>query len=182
MEQFRQIGEVLGSMRALMVFRENIQINERQCILLLDLFSFAYDTIAEEMRQNLRFEEKQIKWRILEQPLKEVCRVFKEGELYIRQSLDTKDWWAKAIILYQNTDCVEFHVHNLLSCMPVVMEAIEIAGEFSGLDQEVMQKKRLVFSKKYDKEWKDPRLFQWKFAKQYLITQDFCSRFGTVWK
>ncbi|KAJ4831519.1 hypothetical protein Tsubulata_034038 [Turnera subulata] len=182
MEQFRQIGEVLGSMRALMVFRENIQINERQCILLLDLFSFAYDTIAEEMRQNLRFEEKQIKWRILEQPLKEVCRVFKEGELYIRQSLDTKDWWAKAIILYQNTDCVEFHVHNLLSCVPVVMEAIEIAGEFSGLDQEVMQKKRLVFSKKYDKEWKDPRLFQWKFAKQYLITQDFCSRFGTVWK
>ncbi|CAK7348762.1 unnamed protein product [Dovyalis caffra] len=182
MEQFRQIGEVLGSLKALMVFRDNIQINPRQCCLLLDVFSFAYDSIAEEMRQNLNFEEKNVKWRILEQPLREIYRIFKEGEGYIRQCLETKDWWAKAITLYQNSDCVEFHIHNLLSCFPVVIEAIEIAGEFSGLDQDEIQKKRLVYSNKYQKEWKDPRLFQWKFAKQYLVSQEFCNRYDTVWK
>lgn len=156
MEQFRQIGEVLGSLKALMVFRDNIQINPRQCCLLLDVFSFAYDSIAEEMRQNLKFEEKNVKWRILEQPLREIYRIFKEGEGYIKQCLETKDWWAKAITLYQNSYCVEFYIHNLLSCIPVVIESIEIAGEFSGLDQDEIQKKRLVYSNKYQKEWKDP--------------------------
>ncbi|KAJ6879534.1 mitogen-activated protein kinase kinase kinase 7-like [Populus alba x Populus x berolinensis] len=182
MEQFRQIGEVLGSLKALMVFRDNIQINPRQCCLLLDVFSFAYDSIAEEMRQNLKFEEKNVKWRILEQPLREIYRIFKEGEGYIKQCLETKDWWAKAITLYQNSYCVEFYIHNLLSCIPAVIESIEIAGEFSGLDQDEIQKKRLVYSNKYQKEWKDPRLFQWKFSKQYLISQELCNRYNTVWK
>ncbi|KAG5231437.1 mitogen-activated protein kinase kinase kinase [Salix suchowensis] len=182
MEQFRQIGEVLGGLKALMVFRDNIQINPRQCCLLLDVFSFAYDSISEEMRQNLKFEEKNVKWRILEPPLREIYRIFKEGEGYIRQCLEIKDWWAKAITLYQNSYCVEFYIHNLLSCIPVVIESIEIAGEFSGLDQDEIQKKRLVYSNKYQKEWKDPRLFQWKFAKQYLISQELCNRYDTVWK
>ncbi|KAL3572096.1 hypothetical protein D5086_026000 [Populus alba] len=182
MEQFRQIGEVLGSLKALMVFRDNIQINPRQCCLLLDVFSFAYDSIAEEMRQNLKFEEKNVKWRMLEQPLREIYRIFREGEGYIKQCLETKDWWAKAITLYQNSYCVEFYIHNLLSCIPAVIESIEIAGEFSGLDQDEIQKKRLVYSNKYQKEWKDPRLFQWKFSKQYLISQELCNRYNTVWK
>ncbi|PSS24202.1 Protein kinase [Actinidia chinensis var. chinensis] len=182
MEQFRQIGEVVGSLKALMVFRDEIQINQRQCILLLDMFSFAYESIAEEMRQNLRFEEKQTKWRILEQPLKELHRVFKEGEVYIRQGLETRDWWVKAITLYQDTDCVEFHIHNLLSCIPIVVEAIESAGEISGWDHDEIQKKRIICSMKYQRDCKDPKLFQWRFGKQYLVSPDFCNRFAAVWE
>ncbi|KAG6663638.1 hypothetical protein I3843_02G030900 [Carya illinoinensis] len=182
MEQFRHIGEVLGSMKALMVFRDNIQINQRQCCLLLDIFSFAYESIAEEMRQNLSFEEKNLKWKVLEQPLREVHKIFKEGEAYIRQCLETKDWWARAITLYQNTDCIEFHIHNLLCSIPTVIEAIETAGEFSGWDQGDVQKKRFVYLNKYRTEYKDYKLFQWKFGRQYLVTQDFCNRFDAVWK
>ncbi|KAK6239742.1 hypothetical protein QUC31_005211 [Theobroma cacao] len=182
MEQFRQIGEVLGSLKALMVFRDSIQINQRQCILLHDMFSFAYRSIADEMRENLKFEERNIKWKVLEMPFRELHRVFKEGEAYIRQSLESRDWWAKAITLYQNSDCVELHIHNLLSCIPVVIEAIETAAELCGWEQDEMQKKRRVYSNKYHKEWIDPQLFQWRFAKQYLITQDFCNRIDTVWK
>jgi serine/threonine protein kinase len=182
MEQFRQIGEVLGSLKALMVFRDNIQINPRQCCLLLDIFNFAYESIAEEMRQSLIFEEKHMKWKVLEQPFREVHKIFKEGEAYIRQCLETKDWWAKAITLYQNTDCIEFHIYNLLSCIPIVIEAIETVGELSGWDQDDMQKKRLFNMNKYKREHRDLKLFQWKFGKQYLITHDFCNRFDTVWK
>ncbi|GLT84721.1 hypothetical protein SLE2022_029370 [Rubroshorea leprosula] len=182
MEQFRQIGETLGSLKALMVFKDSIQINQRQCILLLDIFSFAYDSIAEEMRQNLKFEERNIKWKVLEQPFRELHRVFREGEAYIRQCLESKDWWAKVITLYQNTDCVEFHIHNLLCSIFVVVEAVENVAELSGWDQDEMQKKRRVYSYKYHKDWNDPQVFQWKFSKQYLVTQDFCNRFGTVWK
>ncbi|KAH7863760.1 hypothetical protein Vadar_021666 [Vaccinium darrowii] len=182
MEQLRQIGEVLGSLKALMVFRDEIQINPRQCSLLLDMFSFAYESIAEEMRQSLRFEEKQTKWRILEHPLRELHRVFKEGEMYIRHSLETRDWWAKAITLYQDTDCVEFHIHNLLICVSIVVEAIESTGEISGWDHEEMQRKRVIYSMKYQKDWKEPKIFQWKFGKQYLVSQDFCNRLAAVWE
>ncbi|KAF1868792.1 hypothetical protein Lal_00048071 [Lupinus albus] len=182
MEQFRQIGEALGSLKAVMVFRENIQINQRQCCLLHDVLSFAYDSIADEIRQNLKFEEKNGKWKVLEQPLREIHRVFKEGEAYIRQCLETKEWWAKAITLCHNTDCVEFHIHNLLCCMPVVIEVIESAAETSGWDQDEMQRKRLINSKKYRKEYRDVKLFQWKFGKPYLITQDLLNRYDTVWK
>ncbi|KAK2968108.1 hypothetical protein RJ640_003939 [Escallonia rubra] len=181
MEQFRQIGEVVGSLKSLMVFRDEIQINNRQCCLLLDISNMAYETIAEEMKQNLRFEEKNTKWKVLEQPLRELCRVYKEAEVYIRQCLETRDWWAKAITLYQNRDCVEFHIHNLLCCIPIVIEAIEIAGEMSGWDQDEMQKKRLIYSMKYQKDCKDPKLFQWKFAKQYLVSQDNCNRLNAAW-
>ncbi|XP_061349803.1 uncharacterized protein LOC133295042 [Gastrolobium bilobum] len=182
MEQFRQIGEALGSLKAVMLFRENIQINQRQCCLLLDVFSFAYDSIADDIVQNLKFEEKNGKWKVLEQPLREIHRIFKEGEVYIRHCLETKDWWPKAITLCHNTDCVEFYIHNLLCCMPIVIEAIESAGETSGCDQDEMQRKRLINSNKYRKEYKDMKTFQWKFGKQYLITQDLCNRYDRVWK
>lgn len=181
MEQFRQIGEVVGSLKAMMVFREEIQINQRQCCLLFDMFSFAYETIAEEMKQHLIYEEKNTKWKVLEQPLKELHRVIKEGEVYIKQCLDTRNWWAKTINLYQNKDCVEFHVHNLLCCIPVVIEAIEVAGDMSGSDQDEKQKKRVFYSIKYQKQNKDPKIFQWKFGKQNLVSKDFCSRLETVW-
>ncbi|WOG86809.1 hypothetical protein DCAR_0206027 [Daucus carota subsp. sativus] len=182
MEQFRQIGEVVGSLKALMVFREEIQINQRQCCLLLDMFTCAYETIAEEMKQHLKYEEKNTKWKVLEQPLKELHRVFKEGEVYIKQCLDTRDWWAKTVTLYQNKDCVEFHVHNLLCCIPVVIEAIEVAGDMSGCDQDEKQKKRVLYSMKYHTQNKDPKIFQWKFGKQNLVSQDFISRLETVWE
>ncbi|KAI4328882.1 hypothetical protein L6164_021203 [Bauhinia variegata] len=182
MDQFRHIGEALGSLKALMVFRENIQINHRQCCLLFDVLSFTYDSIAEEIRQNLKFAERQAKWKVLEQPLRELHKIFKEGEAYIRHCMETKDWFAKAIGIYNNTDCVAFHIHNLLCCLPIVIEAIESAGEISGRDQDEMQRKKAINSTKYRKEYRDMKLFQWKFGKQYLISPDFCLRYDTAWK
>ncbi|KAK8711334.1 hypothetical protein V6N13_146618 [Hibiscus sabdariffa] len=182
MEQFRQIGEALGSLKAFMVFRDNIQINQRQCVLLLDMLDSAYKSISEEIRVSLKFEERNMKWNVLEMPLKELHRIFKEGEAYIKESLETKDWWVKAIFLCQNSDCVELHIHNLLSCIPIVIEAIESAAELSGWEHDEMQKKKRVYSNKYHKEWIDSQLFQWKFAKQYLVTRDFCNRMDSVWK
>ncbi|OVA06387.1 Protein kinase domain [Macleaya cordata] len=182
MDQFRHLGKVLGDLKALMAFRADIQINPRQCCLLFDIFSLAYEVIAEEIKQNLRFEERHTKWKALEYPLKELRRIYKEGALYIQHCLETKEWWAKAISLSQNTDCVEFHIHNFLCCLPVVIEAIEIVGEISGCDRDEIQKKKVLISSKYDKEWKDPKLFQWKFGKQYLVSQDICNRLDTVWR
>uniref|UniRef100_A0A7C9ENL0 Dual-specificity kinase n=1 Tax=Opuntia streptacantha TaxID=393608 RepID=A0A7C9ENL0_OPUST len=117
MEQFRQIGEVLGSLKALMVFQNDIQINQRQCCFLLESLTLAYETIADEMRSNLRFEEKPNKWKVLEQPLKELCKIFQEFEAYIRNCFENRDWWAKALTLCNNRDSVEFHIHNLLVIM-----------------------------------------------------------------
>ncbi|KAI3444447.1 hypothetical protein Pfo_001112 [Paulownia fortunei] len=180
MEQFRQIGEVVGSLKALMVFQDNM-FNQRQCCLLVDMLTSGYKTIAEQMKENLRFEEKNTKWKIIEHPLRELLRVFKEGEAYIKQCLEIKDWWAKAIALYQNADCIEFHIHNLLSSIPIVIEAIEMAGQISGCDQDEIQKKKLVYSIKYQKDLRDPRIFQWIFGEQYLVSQDFCNRLDSVW-
>ncbi|CAN1345456.1 Light-sensor Protein kinase [Linum perenne] len=115
MEQFRKLGEELGGLKALMLFQDNIEINPRQC--------------------RLKFEERQVKWRVVEQPLREICRIFKEVECY-------------------NRDSVEFHIHSLISTMPAVIEAIEIAGEFSGSDQEEGHLKR-----------------------QYLVSKDLAARF-----
>lgn len=159
----------MGSLKALMVLREEIQINQRQCCLILDIFSLAFETIGNEIRQNLVLEERNSKWKPLEHPLREVCRVFKEAELYIRQCLDSvsKDWWGQAISLCHNTHCVEFHIHNLLSYFPAVIEAIENAGVIS-----MSQKKKVMLARKYDKEWNDPELFQWRFGKQYLVPRE----------
>ncbi|KAF7828167.1 putative serine/threonine-protein kinase [Senna tora] len=183
MEQFRHIGEVLGSLKALMVLRDEIQINQRQCCLILDIFTMAFDTICEEIRQNLVLEERNTKWKPLEYPLRELSRVFREGELYIKQCLDcNKDWWGKAITLSHNTDCVEFHIHNLLSYFPAVIEAIENAGEVSGNDEDEMKKKRVMLGRKYDKEWNDPELFQWRFGKQYLVPREISKQLENAWR
>lgn len=176
MEQFRQMGEVLGSLKALMVLQDDIQINQKQCCLLHNIFTLAFNTIAEEIKQNLKLEEKNTKWKPLEEPLRELHRVFKEGEFYVRRCLDSKDWWGKVVSLHQNKDSVEFHIYNLFSIFPAVIEAIETAGEISGLDQEEMQKKRVMLVKKYDRSWKDPKLFQWRFGKQYLVSREICSQ------
>ncbi|TYJ22320.1 hypothetical protein E1A91_A08G117400v1 [Gossypium mustelinum] len=182
MEHFRQIGEVLGSLGALMVLQDDSQINRRQCCLLFDIFGSAFKTIAEEIKLNLQLDEKNTKWNALEQPFKELQRIFKEGEVYVRQSMDKRDWWVKAINLHQNKDCVHNHIHNLLSHFPVVIEAIETAGETAGRDRGEMQRRGIALKMKYDKEWNDPKLFQFRFGKQYLIPQDICSRFERAWR
>ncbi|XP_019056557.1 PREDICTED: mitogen-activated protein kinase kinase kinase 7 [Tarenaya hassleriana] len=182
MEQFRQIGEAIGSMRAMMVFKDTISINRRQCCLLLDIFTAAYLSISQEMNDNLRFQEKHTpKWKVLEQPLRDLLSVVREADLFIRTCLEPNDWWAKALSLSQNRDCVELHIHNLLSCLPSVIEAIEMAGEISGWSEDEMSKKRLVHSNKYMIQWKDPQMFKWKFGKQYLVSSDFCCRFESAW-
>uniref|UniRef100_A0A803KZJ5 Protein kinase domain-containing protein n=1 Tax=Chenopodium quinoa TaxID=63459 RepID=A0A803KZJ5_CHEQI len=182
MEQFRQVGEVLGSLKALMVFQHHIQINKRQCCFLLDAFTLAYETVADEMRSNLRFEEKHKKWKVLEQPFKELYKILREAEAYVRNCFESKNWWAKAITLYQNRDSIEFHIHNLLCCIPIVIEAIETAGELSSWDDNQINKRRLVWSRKYQNEWNDPKLFRWKFGKQYVVTEEICNRIDEVWK
>ncbi|GMQ05651.1 hypothetical protein CsSME_00050599 [Camellia sinensis var. sinensis] len=183
MDQFGQIGEVLGSIKTLVALYDNdISINQRQLYLLLHIFTLAYETILAEIKQKLRLEEKNTKWGALENPLRELHKIFKEGELYVRNCLDIKDWWGKALSLHQNNDCVEFHIHNLLWCFTIVIEAIETAGEISGMDQDDMQKRRLVLMKKYDLEWNDPKIFQWKYGKQYLVPREICSQLRSVWR
>ncbi|CAI9094263.1 OLC1v1029969C1 [Oldenlandia corymbosa var. corymbosa] len=184
MDQFRQIGEVLGSLKALMVLKHDILINQRQCCLLFDIYVSAFETISDEIRQNFRLDERNIKWKPLELPLKELHRVFKEGELYIRYCLDVKDWWGKAISLHMNRDCVEFHIHNLLSCFPVVIEAIETVAEFSVSELEDMQKRRSALMRKYDSDWDNPKFFEWMYGKQYLVPRDTCTRLDSdsAWK
>ncbi|KAK1325927.1 Light-sensor Protein kinase [Acorus calamus] len=182
MEQFRQVGEVLGSLKALMVFEDNIRINARQCRLLVDAFGLAFDTVAAEIKDNLCFDERSTKWKALEQPLRELQRVFKDGEQYVRACLDAKDWWVKAISLSRSPDCVESHLHSLLWCVPVVVEAIEAASEISGCDHDEFAKKRVLLSKKYEKDWMDPELFRHRFGKQFLISNDLRSRLESVAK
>ncbi|KAL6575662.1 hypothetical protein OROHE_001039 [Orobanche hederae] len=180
MDQFRQIGEVVGSSHALMIFQNNM-FNQRQCCLLVDMLTSGYETIAHQMKKNLKFEERNTKWKIIEHPLKELLRVFKEGESYIRQCLDIRDFWAKSILIYQNADCIELHVHNLLTTIPIVIEAIEMAGQISGYDQDDIQKKKFVYSAKYHKDMRDPRIFQWVFGGEYVVSQEICSRLDSVW-
>ncbi|XP_057780336.1 light-sensor Protein kinase-like [Salvia miltiorrhiza] len=180
MEQFRQIGEVVGSLNALMVFQDNLW-NERQCSLLVDMLASGYTTIAEMMKNNLKFKEKNAKWKILEHPLKELMKVYKEGESYIKMCLESKDFWVKSITLYNNSDCVELHIHNLLYCLPAAVEAIEMAGQIAGSDQDDMQRKKTVYAFKYHKGLKDPRIFQLMFGHQYLVSPAFCTRMESVW-
>lgn len=116
MEQFRQLGEALGGLKSVMVFRESIQINHRQCCLLLDVFTFAYECIADEIIQNLKFEEKNGKWKVLEHPFREIHKIFGEEEAYIRHCMETKDWWAKAIALWHNTIVLYTQLALLHAC------------------------------------------------------------------
>ncbi|KAK4770695.1 hypothetical protein SAY87_031227 [Trapa incisa] len=183
MEQYRQVGEVIGSMTALMVIQDEIPINKRQCCLLFEIISLAFSLISASIRQNLRLEEKNTtKWKALEQPLRELHRVFREAEVYIRQCMDSRDWWAKVLSLHQNNDCIEFHVHNLLCNFIAVVESIETAGEISGVDPDEMHKKGIILRKKYDKEWNDPKVFVMRFGEQYLLTKELCKRFDSAWR
>ncbi|XP_052208827.1 uncharacterized protein LOC127812471 isoform X2 [Diospyros lotus] len=45
-----------------------------------------------------------------------------------------------------------------------------------------MQKRRQLLMKKYDGEWNDPKIFQWKYGKQYLIPREICDRLSNAWR
>ncbi|KAJ4963312.1 hypothetical protein NE237_023251 [Protea cynaroides] len=77
---------------------------------------------------------------------------------------------------------MEFHIHNLLSCIPIIIKAIETAGEISGCDQHLILKKRIVLSKKYERDSMDPKIFQLNFGKQHLVSQHIYNRLDAVWK
>ncbi|XP_051144179.1 uncharacterized protein LOC127260488 [Andrographis paniculata] len=171
MEQFRQIGEAVGSMKALMVFSDNL-LNQRQCSLMVDMANSAYNTIAHLIKHNLRFDEKNTKWKIIENPLKELLRIFKEAESILKHSLDAKNWWAKALAVSRNDDCVELHVHNFLTYFPIAVEAVELAGQISDDNAH----KKNLYSIKYRKDFKDPKTFQSLFGNHYLVSLDFCRR------
>ncbi|KAG6420201.1 hypothetical protein SASPL_116721 [Salvia splendens] len=103
-------------------------------------------------------------------------------ESYVKMCLETKDFMAKSITLYHNSDCLEFYIHNLLSCLPAAVEAIEMAGHIAGKDHDDMQRKKTVYAFKYHKGLKDPGVFQLMFGQQYLVSQDLCSRMESVWE
>ena len=180
MEQFRRIGEVVGSLKALMVLRDEIQVNKSQCCLILNIFNLAFETISEEIKQNLALEDRNTKWKPLEYPMRGLYRVFKEAEHYIRQCLDCKDWWGKVISLHNNNDCVEFYIHNLFCYFPAVIEAIEAAGEDSGHNQDEIAKKKILLMRKYDREWDDPMLFQWRFGN--LVSSEIIKQLENAWR
>ncbi|CAH9077358.1 unnamed protein product [Cuscuta epithymum] len=183
MDQFCQIGEVVGSMQALMVLKHDIVINTRQCCFLFDIYVQAFNKISDEIKQHLRLDERGTKWKPLERPMRELYRIFKEGESYIMNCIDIKNQLGKAISIHSNRDCVELHIHNLLSCFVVVIEAIEAAAEISGgLHEEDVQKRRLALMNKYDTtKCNDPTLFQWKYGNQYLVSREICSRLECIW-
>ncbi|KAK8948709.1 Light-sensor Protein kinase [Platanthera zijinensis] len=180
MEQLRHIGEVLGSIRALMVFHDDIRINPRQCQLLFDAFEAAFACVSDQMQQNLRIDEKKTKWKPMEQPLIELHRVFRDGEQYIRQCLEINDLFGRSIFLTQSADCVELHLYHLLCSIPVVLESIESVGEVTGEKHEENHRRRKAFTKKYEEEWMDPNVFRHKFGKLYLVSQEMCRRMDIV--
>ncbi|MQL92463.1 hypothetical protein Taro_025087 [Colocasia esculenta] len=177
MEKLRQIGEVMGSLRGLMVFQEEIRINRSQCVLLVDALNLAFEVITDEIKHTLSFDERLTpKWKALEHPLQELHRICRDAEEYLRQCMEPRSWWIAALTLGHSADCVELHLHSLLWCVPVVLEAVEAAGEIAGRDQDSMHRRRVAVSKKYEKEWLDPALFQHQYGRQHLVNRHLCGR------
>ena len=179
MEQLRRVGEALGSLKCLMVFEDDICVNKRQCSLLFETFNLAFEVITWEIRMSLSFDERHTKWKSLDSPLREFERIIREGEQYVRQCLDITEWLGKAISFGKSNDCVQLHLHDLLWCVAVVLESIEIAGEISACRHYCA---KIIRSKKYDGEWMDPRVFRQEFGREYLISPDICRKMDLAWK
>jgi hypothetical protein len=171
MEHLRQLGEAMGSINALMAFEAELRINPRQCRLLADACAQALAAVTGEVRAHLRFEERGAKWRALEPTLRELHRAFRDAEGYVRRCLDPRgSWWARAAAVAYGTECVEQHLHGILWCVAVAVEAVEAAAEIAGSDaDELARRRRLVLAKKYDGDMLDPRLFQHAHGKLYLV-------------
>lgn len=202
MEPFRQMGEVLGSLRAQLLFESDLRLNRHQCRLLRDALELAFDAVFGEIRRFLRFDERHIKWGALDHPLRELLRVFREADNYVRacmaatapeagaggcgaittSTVETPAWWARALLMGRAGDCLEMLVHDLVAALPAVFEAAETAGEIAGRDYEEMRRKRLLVAKTYDKDWLDPVMFRLHHVgRRYLASPEFHARARTAW-
>ncbi|XP_062205878.1 uncharacterized protein LOC133907800 [Phragmites australis] len=183
MEQLRQLGEAMGSINALMAFESDLRINPRQCRLLADACAHALAAVTGEVRVHLRFEERGAKWRALEAPFRELHRAFRDAEGYVLKCLDPRgSWWARAAAMVHGTECVEQHLHGILWCVAVAIEAVETAAEIAGSDADEIARRRLVLAKKYDRDMVEPRLFQHAHGNLYLVSQELVARMDTAWK
>uniref|UniRef100_A0A804QVV9 Protein kinase domain-containing protein n=1 Tax=Zea mays TaxID=4577 RepID=A0A804QVV9_MAIZE len=186
MEQLRQLGEVVGAIDALMAFEPELRVNPRQCRLLADACARALAAVTGEVRAHLRFEERGAKWRAVEPALRELHRAFRDAEGYVRQCLDPRgggSWWGRAAAAAHCTDCVEQHLHGILWCVAIAVEAVEAAAEIAGHDADETARRRLVLANKYDsRSMLEPRLFQHAYGKLYLVSQELVARMDTVWK
>ncbi|KQK04640.1 hypothetical protein BRADI_2g14850v3 [Brachypodium distachyon] len=186
MEQLRQVGEALGGITALMAFHHELRVNPRQCRLLADACALAFDAVAAEVSAHLRLEDR---WRPLEHPLRELHRAVRDAELYIRHCLlggAGASWWARVAAATHGDECVEHHLHAILWCVAVVLEAIETAATettASSCDDDLARSSRLMFARDYDKELLDPALFRRsRVGKAYMATKDLAARMDMAWK
>ncbi|KAG8086544.1 hypothetical protein GUJ93_ZPchr0010g10548 [Zizania palustris] len=182
MEQLRRVGEALGSVNALMAFHDQFQINSRQCGLLAHAYALAVDAVTAELRAHLRFEDCLTKWNSLDDPLRELHRLIRDGGSYIRHCLEPRDWWARAAAATHGTDCVDRYLHDLLWCVAVIIEAIEDISEIAGSDPDGLARRRLVYSKGYVKDLLDPKLFRHRLGNTYLATPELAARMDMAWK
>ncbi|KAE8815691.1 Light-sensor Protein kinase [Hordeum vulgare] len=183
MEQLRQLGEVVGSINALMAFEPELRINPRQCRLLAETCAHALDAVTSNVRAHLRFDERGTKWRGLESPLRELHRALRDADGYVRQCLDPRgSWWARAAAMAHGTECVEHHLHNILWCVSVAIDAIEAAGEIAGSEPDDQARTRLLLANKYDRDMLEPNLFQLALGKVYLVSRELVVRMDAAWK
>ncbi|KAK8453149.1 hypothetical protein SEVIR_5G237700v4 [Setaria viridis] len=168
-----------------MAFEPELRVNPRQCRLLADACAHALAAVTGEVRASLRFEERGTKWRAIEAPLRELHRAFRDAEGYVRQCLDLRgdgSWWARAAAVAHATECVEQHLHAILWCVAVSVEAVEAAAEIAGSDADEIARRRMVLAKKYDRDMVEPRLFQNAHGKVYLVPQELVARMDVAWK
>ncbi|KAM3300562.1 hypothetical protein ACQJBY_041538 [Aegilops geniculata] len=189
MEQLRQVGEALGGIAALMAFHHELRVNPRQCRLLADACELAFDAVAAEVRACLRFDDRLAgRWKPLESPLRELCRAVRDAEHYIRLCFGDLhagggSWWAHAAALTHGVESVELHLHGLLWCVAVVLEAVEVVAEATAaLNPDELARRRVLFARDYDKDLLDPALFRRsRVGRAYLATQELAARMDTAW-